>query len=141
MWILDTVANTNGEQILRWMFLFAAPQLFEAYEAGVFSLLHLLTAFSALTVANALASMLTIKVKTLSDSAWLFYGRILSFLGHVLSVAITGLQIWSGFIVANLVTSMFARHSSVQIFAAFTITGIFLLGAVNSAFTAIKDLR
>lgn len=141
MWILDSVANTNGEQILRWMFLFAAPKLFESYENGVFSLLHLLTAFSALAVANGLAAMLSIKVKAMSDSLWQMYGRVLSFFGHILSVTITGLQIWAGFIVANLVTSMFARHSSVPIFAAFTITGIFLLGAVNSAFTLVKDLR
>lgn len=141
MWILDSVANTNGEQILRWMFLFAAPKLFESYEAGVFSLLHLLTAFSALAVANAFAAMLTVKVKAMSEGLWLLYGRVLSFLGHILSVTITGLQIWSGFIVANLVTSMFSRHSSVPIFAAFTITGIFLLGAVNSAFSTVKDLR
>jgi hypothetical protein len=141
MWILDAVSNTNGEQILRWMFLFAAPQLFQTYEAGVFSLLHLLTAFSALAVANGFGAMLSAKVKTMNDSLWQVYGRMLSFLGHIISVTISGLQIWSGFIVANLVTSMFERHSSVQIFAAFTITGIFLLGAVNSAFTSIQDLR
>lgn len=141
MWILDSVANTNGELILRWMFLFAAPQLFESYEAGIFSLLHLLTAFSALAVTNGLAGILTVKVKSMNDIYWNLYGRILSFFGHILSVTITGLQIWTGFIVANLVTSMFARHSSLPIFAAFTITGIFLLGAINSAFTTIKDLR
>lgn len=141
MWLLDGVQNTNGEQILRWMFLFAGPTLFQNYEAGIFSLLHLLTAFSALAVASIFAVALTKKVKSMSDATWATYGRILSFVGHVVSVAITAMQIWSGFIISTLMMSMFSRNSSVSVFAAFTITGIFLLGAVNSAFTDIKNLR
>lgn len=141
MWILDGVQNTNGEQILRWMFLFAGPTLFQNYEAGIFSLLHLLTAFSALAVANTFAVALTKKVKSMTDTTWQVYGRLLSFVGHVVSVAITAMQIWSGFIISTLMMSMFSRNSSVSVFAAFTVTGIFLLGAVNSAFTEIKSLR
>jgi hypothetical protein len=69
------------------------------------------------------------------------FGRLASFAGDIVLNIEAGLQIWTGFIMASIVTSMFANHNSLLIFSLFTIAGIFIMGVFNAALPPLKDLR
>lgn len=141
MWILENVNRDTAQNVLRWTFLFAAPVLFNNFDESVFSFIELLIAVSFLWLTITICTSLTNVSQSMPAATWETWGRLLSFLGHILLNAMLVLQIWLGFIISNLVTSMYKQHSSILVFTIFAISCVFVLAVCDTLLYEPKKLR
>ena len=141
MWYFATHTRENGEELLRWAFLFAAPRLFQSYENSEFSLLHLFIGGILLTLFSSGQELLNTWVKDISPPAWAVYGRLLTFLGHLIFNCRIASQIWLGLVISKIISDMFNYHNDLSIFWAFTGTLILISSVFRCTVENVESLR
>jgi len=141
MWFFDYHNLDNSEQIIRWAFLFAAPTLFDNFENTAFSTLHLFIGILLLTFFHYCKTCLCYLKKTLTSTSWFRYGRVLTFLAHIIFNCNVASQIWTGLVISKIVAGMFQYHNSLQVFWSFAVTLILGLSVLQSSLYDVETLR
>lgn len=144
MWVLTDVTGEEPFLIFRWMFLFAAPHIFEIFSSVAFqgmSFIYLFASLTALLISSLLGSQLTQFVTTLNTDLWAKYGKMLSFAGHVILITHILIQVWVGFVLADIFKTFFSQTSNILSFYGFTLIVVFLCCALKTAYTDVAMLR
>lgn len=142
MWFFSEHNSDHGEQILRWTFLFAAPNLFKQIEITSFSFLHFFVGILLLTFVSILELFLTKLTKEiLKETEWKKYGRVVYFCAQIIYNVMIASQIWIGLVLANIIEKIFNKHNDMLIFSGFSIALIFFLAVLRTTTTPIENLR
>ncbi len=143
MWLFANHEYDHGGQILRWTFLFAAPIIFEKYDSDIISFVHLFIGVAVLTFVTLVANFLTYLTRKdiLNEQVWAVYGRTINFLAVLMYNSMIATQIWTGYVISNLIMDIFSQHNSILVLGLFTAALIFLLGVIQSTTDAVENLR
>lgn len=143
MWFFSEHNSDHGEQILRWTFLFAAPNLFKQIEISTFSFLHLFVGILLLVFVTIVKEGLTklASKEVLNNNQWEKYGRLIDFIAQIVYNVMIATQIWTGLVLANIIEKIFNKHNDMLIFSGFSIGLIFFLAVLRTITTPIKKLR
>lgn len=141
MWIFALNGDSASEEIIKWTFLFAAPIALQSIEEGSFSIIHVFAALTALAISTVLKELLNNLASALSNENWMIYGRLIHFTAFLLLNTILAIRIWTGFVLASVLTSMYMSHHSLTAFIFFIISLVCLSGGLVSIFAPVMTLR
>lgn len=143
MWFFDTHKYEHGEQIVRWTFLFAAPEIFRNFQSVNFSFLHLLIGFILIVVLTLLGNGLSfiVKMEAMNTKNWSLYGRLIQFAAKIIYNLIVATQIWTGFVLAKFFVEVFEQNNDLYVFSIFVIALIAFLAVITSALPKVNELR
>lgn len=143
MWFFEKHDLDNGEQVIRWAFLFAAPTLFNNFESTEFTVLHLFIGIILLVFFSFVKQYLSyLKNENVMDNeSWLYYGRIITFFAHIVFNCNVASQIWTGLVISKIVSSMFEYHNNLSVFWSFAISLVLFLSVFQSTMYSVNTLR
>jgi hypothetical protein len=140
MWVF-ALNDSASEEIIKWTFLFAAPIVLKSIEEGSFSIIYVFAALTALAISTVLKELVNSLASNLSTENWVLYGRLVHFTGFLLLNTILAIRIWTGFVLARVLTTMYLSHLSITAFIFFIVTIVCLSGGLVSVFSPVMTLR